>query len=157
MKGREDLLIRSGTFPDLSAVIRIENRAFEDPWSPEALFGELQADSMRLPLVAECQGTVCGYIMAWLVADQLHILNIATDPDYLRRGVGTALLREAVRLAALREAAEVTLEVRDSNHSARDFYSRHGFVQAGLRRGYYQDNGEDAIIMTADIRALLGD
>jgi ribosomal-protein-alanine N-acetyltransferase len=149
--------IRRGTSRDLAAVIAIENLSFADPWSPEALFGELQADAMRLPLVAVLDGSVCGYLMAWLVADQLHVLNIATDPGHLRRGVGTALLLEAARRGARRGAVEVTLEVRRSNLPALAFYRRHAFVQAGVRPGYYQDNGEDAIIMTARCADLLAE
>ena len=94
-----DLVIREAVSADLGPVVQIERRSFADAWSVEALFGELQADAMRLPLVAEVQGEVAGYLMAWLVADQLHVLNIATDPDRLRRGVGTALLLEAARRA----------------------------------------------------------
>lgn len=141
--------VRQAQETDLAAIIRMENRCFTDPWSPETLFGELSTDRLRLPLVAEQNGTLCGYIMAWIVVDQLHVLNIATDPDYQRQGVATALLQEAVRLGRPRGTVEVTLEVRASNHSARAFYLRHGFDEVGLRPGYYQDNGEDAIVMTA--------
>ena len=153
----KEMVIRPGGYADLAQVLRIEKRSFADPWSPEALFGELQTDGLRLPLVAEIEGVVCGYLMAWVVADQLHVLNIATDPDHLRKGLGTALLLEAVRLAWPRGAVEVTLEVRSSNHSARAFYGRQAFVETGIRPGYYQDNGEDAIIMTAQCRDLLRD
>ena len=85
------------------------------------------------------------------------MLNIATDPDNLRQGVGTALLREAARQAVDRGAVEITLEVRRSNHPARAFYRRHTFAEAGIRPGYYQDNGEDAIIMTASCSDCLAD
>lgn len=149
------LVIRPADPADLPAVIRIENRSFTDPWSVDALYGELHTDPMRLPLAAEWQGILCGYLMGWLVADQLHVLNIATDPAHLRRGVGTALLRHAAAIAAPRGIIEVTLEVRESNRAARAFYTRLGFDQAGIRPGYYQDDGEDAIIMTAPVSALL--
>lgn len=149
------LVIRPGTPDDLSAVMRLEKICFEDPWSLDAIFGELQSDSLRLPLVAELKGTLCGYLMAWRVADQLHILNIATDPDFQRRGVGTKLLLAAARSATATGQVEVTLEVRRSNHSARAFYQRHHFLELGVRPGYYQDNGEDAIIMTAPITDLV--
>jgi ribosomal-protein-alanine N-acetyltransferase len=147
------LTIRPARPEDLGPVMAIERRAFADPWPPEALFSELHSDYLRLPLVAEIQGLLVGYLMAWLVADQLHILNIATHPDHLRRGVATALFLAAMTEARNREMAEVTLEVRRSNTGAIAFYRRHGFHEAGIRPGYYQDNGEDAIIMTADIPA----
>ncbi|PID81101.1 ribosomal-protein-alanine N-acetyltransferase [bacterium DOLJORAL78_65_58] len=143
------LLIRDGRLEDLGAVTRLEERCFSDPWSPANLLGELQPDILRLPLVAELDGVVCGYLMAWRVADQLHILNIAAAPQRRRCGVGTALLREAARRGLQTGQTELTLEVRDSNRGARAFYRRHRFAETGLRRGYYQDNGEDAVIMTA--------
>lgn len=152
-----DLVIRPGQTGDLAAVQRIERLSFADPWSAAALFGELQNDGMRLPLVAETGGLVCGYLMAWLVADQIHVLNIATDPSCLRRGVGTALLQEAARRGAREGAVEITLEVRRSNYPAVAFYRRHAFQQAGVRPGYYQDNGEDALIMTARCADLLAE
>lgn len=152
-----ELVIRPGRSDDLGAVQRIERLSFADPWSSAALFGELQTDEMRRPLVAEIGGSVCGYLMAWLVADQVHVLNIATDPAQLRQGVGTALLKEAARLAVVRGAVEVTLEVRRSNYPALAFYRRHAFRQAGVRPGYYQDNGEDALIMTASCGDLLAE
>jgi [ribosomal protein S18]-alanine N-acetyltransferase len=148
------LVVRQGRPGDLNAVIRIENAAFDDPWSRDALYSELLADRMRMPLVAELNGVACGYLMAWRVVDQLHILNIATDPGILRRGVGTALLMAAARLAGQGGQKEITLEVRRSNRAARQFYSHHHFVEMGVRPGYYQDNGEDAIIMTATVESL---
>ncbi len=141
---------------DLHQVLVLENRCFVDPWSPDALEQELASDRLRLPLVAEAGGKIVGYLMAWKIVDQLHVLNIAADPDYRRRGVGTALLRTAAGKATDMGLVEITLEVRESNNEARAFYLRHGFVATGLRRSYYADNGEDAIIMTSRAARLLG-
>lgn len=152
-----ELVVRPASITDLGEVARIERDSFADPWSTEALFSELLADQMRHPLVAERNGSVCGYIMAWVVVDQLHVLNIATDPECLRQGVATSLLREATRRALPLGVVEITLEVRRSNYPALGFYRRHGFVQAGVRPGYYQDNGEDALILTAPCADLLAD
>ncbi len=142
------ITIRTPLPGDLIQVVAMENRSFVDPWSPDALEQELASDSLRLPLVAEAGGKIVGYLMAWKIVDQLHILNIAADPDYRRRGVGTALLRAASVSAEEMGLGAITLEVRESNNEARAFYRRHGFVATGLRRSYYADNGEDAIIMT---------
>ena len=150
-------VVRPAGPADLVAVERIERASFTDPWSRGALFGELQADAMRLPLVAEIAGEVCGFLMAWRVVDQLHVLNIAAAPAVRRRGVGTALLLEAARLARAAGLQEITLEVRAGNAAARGFYRRHGFAETGLRPRYYADNGEDAIIMTCALERLLGD
>jgi len=141
---------------DLSQVVAMENRSFTDPWSAEALEQELVPDRLRLPLVAEAAGKIVGYLMAWKILDQLHVLNIAADPDFRRRGVGTALLRAAAGEAAEMGLVEITLEVRESNHEAHAFYLGHGFATTGRRRGYYADNGEDAIIMTRPVSGLLG-
>ena len=156
MTGRASApVVRPAGPVDLAAVERIERACFSDPWSRGALFGELQADAMRLPLVAEIAGEVCGFLMAWRVVDQLHVLNIAAAPGVRRRGVGTALLLEAARRARAEGLREITLEVRESNDAARDFYRRHGFAETGLRPRYYADNGEDAIIMTCSVGQVL--
>lgn len=147
--------IRQARLDDLPEVLRLELTCFEDPWSPESVAGELIADPLRLPLVAEREGRIGGYIMTWRVADQLHILNIATDPVHRRQGLATALLREVSRRGTDTGQVELTLEVRESNHGARAFYRRHRFAETGLRPGYYQDNGEDAVIMTALIADVL--
>jgi len=151
-----DIIIRTPRTGDLDQVAAMERRSFADPWAREALAQELTADRLRLPLVAEVQGRIVGYLMAWKIVDQLHVLNIASEPDFRRRGVGTALLRAAAREAAAAGMVEVTLEVRASNQAARAFYLGHGFQETGLRRGYYADNGEDAIIMTCGTAGLLG-
>ncbi len=150
-----DFAIRPGRTDDLAQVERLERRCFTDPWSRDALFGELVSGAMRLSLVMERNGTVGGYLMAWRVLDQLHVLNIAVDPDLRRRGLGTRLLLAAARDGAARGQVEITLEVRAGNADARAFYRRHGFDEAGLRVGYYSDDGEDAVIMTAPLAAVL--
>ncbi len=142
------ITVRTPRPEDLLQVVELENRSFVDPWSRVALEQELVSDSLRLPLVAEAAAKVVGYLMAWKIVDQLHVMNIATDPDYRRQGVGTALLRAAAGQAVEMGIVEITLEVRQSNQGARAFYLRHGFIETGLRQKYYVDNGEDAIIMT---------
>jgi ribosomal-protein-alanine N-acetyltransferase len=148
--------VRRATPADLAAVSVIERSSFGDPWSLAALLAELESDALRLSLVAEREGLVCGYLMAWFVADQLHVLNIATAPQARRQGVGTALLREAAQLAREQGLVDVTLEVRRGNAQARSFYRGHGLREVGVRVRYYPDNGEDAIIMTGTLADLLG-
>lgn len=152
--------VRAADLADLPAVRRIERASFDDPWSDNALGGELLADDLRLPLVALAgSGDVpqlAGYLMAWKVVDQLHVLNIAVDPAWRRGGVATALLAEAARRARELGLLEVTLEVRRGNDPAIEFYLRHGFVEVGVREGYYSDTGEDALIMTCPVKDLAG-
>lgn len=151
MARREAWSIRPASVADLAAVVRIENLCFSDPWTPSSLLGELTADARRLPLVAEAPEGLVGYLMAWCVVDQLHVLNIATDPAWLRRGVGTSLLREAAQRARTSGLRTATLEVRRGNRAARAFYAAHGFRETGVRESYYADNGEDAVIMECDL------
>ncbi len=146
-----DLVVRLGETSDLAAVVDLENRSFSDPWTPAALLGELVQDDLRLPLIATIDRQLVGYLMAWRVVDQLHILNIATDPEFLRRGIATALLREAARRGLELGMEEFTLEVRRSNTPAQAFYKKHGFCETGVRVGYYVDNGEDAVIMAGPL------
>ena len=156
----ETVTVRQGVPADLPAVSRIEARSFDDPWSDITLGGELLADTLRLPLVAmlgdQADGKPAGYLMAWKVVDQLHVLNIAVDPGLRRGGIATALLLEAARQALEIGLSEMTLEVRRSNDSGRAFYDRHGFIEVGVREGYYADTGEDAVIMNCPLARLNG-
>ena len=150
------ITIRSPRPGDLEAVIAMEAASFSDPWADDALEQELTPDRLRLPLVAELEGRLMGYLMAWKIVDQLHILNIASDPEFRRRGVGTALLAAAAVMAQEMGLTDITLEVRQSNAAARSFYQGHGFTTTGRRPGYYADNGEDAIIMACATSRLSG-
>jgi ribosomal-protein-alanine N-acetyltransferase len=93
---------------------------------------------------------VLGFAGLWFMADEAHIANIAVRNEYRRRGVGELLLIAMIQLAIERKARFITLEVRASNQAAQALYRKYGLVEAGTRRGYYMDNKEDAVIMTAD-------
>jgi len=156
MAADASLQVRDAQPDDLEGVVAIETESFDDPWSPFTLLGELHPDPLRLPLVAVTGDEVCGYLMAWRMVDQLHILNIATARHRLRQGVATALLLAAARRARTDDLPEITLEVRRSNAPAIGFYQRYGFVEMGVRPGYYPDTGEDALVMTAATDGVLG-
>jgi [ribosomal protein S18]-alanine N-acetyltransferase len=98
-----------------------------------------------------------GYILTWLVADELHVLNVATDPSHRRRGIGRALVDQAVAFAKERQVRIVLLEVRRGNQPAIRLYRSFGFSVLGLRRGYYSDNGEDALEMVLVLDPETGD
>ncbi len=150
MNGGDEILLREGVPTDLHAIARLERSCFSDPWPQEALLSELRVDRLRRPLVAENDGTVVGFLMAWSVADELHIINLAVDEAWRRRHVGTRLLEAAIEAGRGEGSVLATLEVRAGNLPARAFYQRHGFLEIGLRRRYYQD-GEDAVIMTRQL------
>lgn len=140
------LEIRRLSYADLPQVIAIERRAFPTPWSLAMFVLELSKPS-GICLAALENGTLVGYLVCSRYDTVWHIMNIAVDPDRRRRGLARALLARLFARVGEGERARFTLEVRQTNDSAIALYERHGFRAAGLRRRYYQDNGEDAIIM----------
>ena len=143
------ITIRSLSYSDLPQVIAIERRAFPTPWSLAMFVLELSKPS-GVCLAAIEKRRIVGYLICSRYADVWHLMNIAVDPPARRRGVATALLEQMIDRAG--ESASYTLEVRPSNPQAISLYERFGFRSAGTRRRYYQDTGEDALIMwrTAD-------
>jgi ribosomal-protein-alanine N-acetyltransferase len=142
--------IRRLAYADLPQVIAIERRAFPTPWSLAMFVLELSKSS-GVCLAATLDGRVAGYVVCSRYADVWHVMNVAVDPDHRRRGLGRALLEHL--LAEVGEDAAMTLEVRRTNASAMRLYERLGFRAAGIRRRYYQDNGEDALVMWRNLPA----
>jgi ribosomal-protein-alanine N-acetyltransferase len=138
------ITIRSLGYSDLPQVISIERRAFPTPWSLAMFVLELSKPS-GVCLAAIEDRRIVGYLICSRYADVWHLMNIAVDPPARRRGIATALLDEMIARAGV--DAAYTLEVRPSNGSAISLYERFGFRSAGTRRRYYQDTGEDALIM----------
>ncbi len=134
---------------DIDAMLRIERASFPAPWSKQMFLNELRDPTFSFFLVAEEEGEISGYGGFWLVIDKAHIGNLAVREDRRRRGTATALLRTLLRAAREQNALTATLEVRSSNKPALDLYHSFGFARVGLHRGYYQDNREDAVLMTA--------
>jgi [ribosomal protein S18]-alanine N-acetyltransferase len=140
-----DLTLRRLTYADLPQVIAIERRSFPTPWSLAMFVLELSKPS-GICLAATLDGSLVGYLVCSRYDAVWHLMNICIDPDRRRLGVATALLRRL--LDRIGDAdAQITLEVRRSNGPAIVLYERFGFRSAGLRRRYYQDNGEDAVVM----------
>ena len=137
--------LRRLTYSDLPQVIAIERRAFPTPWSLAMFVLELSKPS-GICLAALRDGALVGYLVCSRYDRVWHIMNIAIDLDERRRGTATALLGELFDRVG-DENAQFTLEVRASNDAAIELYQRFGFRSAGVRRRYYQDNGEDAVIM----------
>jgi ribosomal-protein-alanine N-acetyltransferase len=151
---REELALRRLMYSDLPQVIAIERRAFPTPWSLAMFVLELSKPS-GVCLAAESDDRLVGYMICSRYDKVWHLMNIAIDPDHRRRGHATALLTEL--FARVGDAcAQFTLEVRASNRTAIELYERFGFRAAGMRRRYYQDNGEDAVIMWRTPATLTG-
>jgi ribosomal-protein-alanine N-acetyltransferase len=145
-------VVRPMTARDVSRVHAIERLSYRCPW-PVALFHqEVAAKGYSHSFVAEVEGEVRGYAVTWVVMDEVHLMNIAVHPDHRRRGVGHDLMRRVIRLGREKGSRWVTLEVRESNYLARSFYAGYGFRVVGRRRGYYSDNGEDAVLMSLDLK-----
>jgi len=135
---------------DMPAVMALEQELFpDDAWTPEMFAAEFaQPASRRLYLVAEEENALIGYAgMMFTGGSQADVVTLAVDPAHWGRGTGTALLNSLLDEAGNRGYAEVLLEVREDNPRARELYSRHGFTEVGIRRGYYQPSGIDAVVM----------
>jgi len=138
--------IRPLRLADLPAVEEIERRAYRTPWSRSMFASEL-AKSTSICLGAVEGERLVGYVINSRYVDAWHVMNVAVDPDYQRRGIATRLLERLFELTADDERRGYTLEVRVSNHDAIRLYERLGFERRGTRRGYYTDNREDALVM----------
>lgn len=135
---------------DIEDVVAIEQRVFSDAWSRGVFEDELGAD-LRAWVVAESGGGVVGYAGIALLVDEAHVMNIAVSPESQGEGIGRALLDELGRRAKAMGARSVTLEVRSGNTAAIGLYESSGLAALGRRPSYYQDTGEDALIMSADL------
>lgn len=141
-----DYKIRKMSVEDLDQIMEIEQVSFPSPWSRHLYASELVNDfAYYLVLLVEDQ--VVGYAGMWLIIDEAHVTNIAIAPAFRGHRLGEYLLQAMIKVAIDYEAIGITLEVRPSNYAARRLYTRLGFVAVGLRRGYYTDTDEDAIIM----------
>jgi ribosomal-protein-alanine N-acetyltransferase len=144
--------LRRLTLTDLAAIERIERRAYPTPWSRSMFAGELaKTSSICLGAVDTDRGeTLIGYLIISRYADAWHVMNVAVHEDYRGQGIATKLLNRLFELTAGDDRRGYTLEVRVSNSGAIRLYERLGFVPRGIRRGYYTDNREDALIMWKD-------
>ena len=134
---------------DADAVARVEAASFPVPWSRESFWREVSNEHTCYVLACdeEAATPVIGYAGCWILAGEAQITNVAILPAYRGQGVGTQLMAAVIAAAKERGASAMTLEVRPSNAPALALYHHYGFQEAGRRKGYYSDNGEDAIIM----------
>ncbi len=148
-----DVAITRLAYSDLPSVLAIERRAFTTPWSLAMFVLELSKPS-GVCLAARRGGQLLGYLVCSRYADVWHLMNVAVSPERRREGVATALLGRM--FTELGSEARITLEVRPSNRGAIEMYEGLGFRAAGHRRGYYHDNGEDALIMWLEASSVPG-
>lgn len=135
---------------DLPQVLSIERQSFSNPWPATTFLGEIQNIGLSHPMVAAARpdGGIVGYVLYWLVGDEMQVNNMAVHPDWRRRGLGERILRAALDEARQRGAATAVLEVRESNQAARTLYERKlGFGFLAVREDYYTNPTEDAVVL----------
>jgi ribosomal-protein-alanine N-acetyltransferase len=141
---------------DLDAALAIERSSFVTPWSRQAFVHELTRNRVAQCWVARGDAgepALLGYLCLWAVVDEVHVTNLAVHPDWRRRGVGSTLLAHGLAHARALGGRRAFLEVRPANAEARRLYARFGFREVGVRKGYYFDTGEDALVLEADLEA----
>jgi ribosomal-protein-alanine N-acetyltransferase len=134
----------------LRSVLRIEAQVYPRPWSLALFMSELGLRATRSYVVARVDASVVGYAGLMLTAEDAHVTTIAVDPAWHRHKIGTRLLIQLAREALRRGARNLTLEVRVSNHAAQEMYRQFGFHPAGIRKNYYVETNEDALVMWAE-------
>lgn len=146
-----DILVRFMVAGDIEQVLNIEKLCFSTPWSEEAFQTEIERNQCARYVVAEYEEKVVGYGGMWIILNEAHITNVAVHPDYRGQGIGEAIMHGLVGTAIKQRVSGMTLEVRTSNKIAQNLYRKLGFAARGIRKAYYSDNGEDALIMWMNI------
>lgn len=145
----QDVTLENLAVQHLDDVMKIERVSFKTPWSRSAFVHEIQFERSFFKVI-RLGGRLIGYGGFWLVLDEAHISNIAIHPDYRRQGFGRVLLTHLLEEAAAKGATVATLEVRRSNIAAQNLYAGFGFKVIAVRKHYYADENEDALIMCND-------
>ena len=149
-----DYILSRSTEADLDAIAEIERLSFPAPWAKQAFADELARPWARLDILRHgATGRVVAFCNYWLVADELHILNVAVHPEARRHGHAARLLRHILDEALRNQARVASLEVRASNLAAAALYRKFGFREVGVRPKYYANDGEDALLMDLELRA----
>ncbi|SFG99523.1 ribosomal protein S18-alanine N-acetyltransferase [Sporolactobacillus nakayamae] len=141
------VIIRAMTAEDIDQVMVVECSAFDVPWSRQAFENEINTNQFATYFVAELAEKIIGYCGVWVIVDEAHITNLAVLDGYRGLKVGESLLRQVMLYAISRHAHSMSLEVRVSNAIAQNLYRKVGFRNGGIRKNYYSNNGEDALVM----------
>ncbi|MFZ3591627.1 ribosomal protein S18-alanine N-acetyltransferase [Bacillus sp. DJP31] len=139
------------TSADIDQIMVIELASFAVPWSREAFYNEMVNNPYATYVVMQERDQIIGYCGLWVVLEDAHVTNIAVLPAYRGRKLGEGLLNQSMELAKALGAERLSLEVRVSNTVAQSLYRKIGFENGGIRKNYYSDNGEDALVMWVNI------
>ncbi|MFO1441725.1 ribosomal protein S18-alanine N-acetyltransferase [Bacillus sp. Bva_UNVM-123] len=137
---------------DIDEILEIEHASFTLPWTKQAFQNEFSANQYAVYVGIEEEGKIIGYCGVWIIIDEAHITNIAILPQYRGRKLGEALMRKVMELAVERDVKTMTLEVRVTNQIAQSLYRKLGFQDGGIRKRYYTDNQEDALVMWVNLQ-----
>ena len=148
-----NIVIRPMTIDDVDGVFEVEKNCFEHYWSKGEFEKEMKNDVARY-LVADIDGKIVGYVGIWFVAGEGHITNVAVHSDYRGQKIGDILIKHLVKMCKENNIFAMTLEVRVSNIVAQSLYKKYGFKLAGIRKEYYSDNKEDAMIMWSQLKEV---
>jgi ribosomal-protein-alanine N-acetyltransferase len=142
-----EMIIRQANINDAKDIHEIERLCFAEPWSLDSVVHELSNNPRAFYIAAELDGQVVGYAGLWWMLDEGHITNVAVRPGFRNRKIGEGIINVLIDFTVQEGIKHHTLEVRKSNEPAINLYTKFGFEVEGVRKGYYQDNGEDALIM----------
>jgi [ribosomal protein S18]-alanine N-acetyltransferase len=145
----ERLSIAPMTSAEIPAVASIERASFSTVWPTDAFYNELSTNKLAHYFVGRIGDRLVAYGGIWVILEDSHVTTLAVDPEYRGRGFGEALLLRLIDEALERGAAWMTLEVRESNAVAQRLYRKYGFTTVTMRRGYYSDDNESALVMWA--------
>ncbi len=143
----KELTFRLMTVDDIDQVYEIEKLSFTLPWTKESFYHEMENNDYAYYVIAETEDGIVGYCGMWLILDECHVTNIAILPEERGKKYGERLMEEAIKVAKSKGAELMTLEARVSNRAAQNLYRKLGFQNGGIRKRYYTDNLEDAIVM----------
>jgi ribosomal-protein-alanine N-acetyltransferase len=144
------MIIERASSSDLDAILEIEHHSFPTPWPRASFEAELSREHAHV-VVARASDRVIAFANFWVVAGEVHIHSIATHPDHRRGGIGARVVTHMLETGRAAGCTLATLEVRRGNAPAIALYERAGFKTVTIRAGYYQDNQEDALVMTCDL------
>ncbi|MEA4923635.1 MAG: ribosomal protein S18-alanine N-acetyltransferase [Eubacteriaceae bacterium] len=142
-----ELIIRKADHRDIDTLAEMDKECFSSPWSRESFRQEMDESKVAFYVIGEIDGVPAGYAGMWCIVDEGHITNVAVLPDYREKQVGSRLMEVILDVTHRNGIKDYTLEVRRSNKAALALYRKFDFEEAGVRPRYYEDNGEDAIIM----------
>jgi ribosomal-protein-alanine N-acetyltransferase len=153
----ETVVARLDSPGDLDAIMDIDRACFSRPWTREMYVQELRNNQSFLAVARQAACGVVGYCSFWVILDEIHVNNLAVRPGSRRRGVGRALVEHMFEEGRTRLCGAATLEVRRANIAAVRLYERMGFIQRGVRPGYYCDPDDDALVLWATIQRIEAD